>query len=129
MVTSLGLLCRLLCYLGPLVLLLSTSVSGDVVGDLQTKGRTQINAQLAKSTTCSASKLMVRKEWGDVSVADRKAYIKAVLCLMSSPSKLPAGKFPGATNRYEDFVVVHMQQTLNIHGTVCWSPAHNQSAC
>jgi len=38
---------------------------------------------------------------------------------MSSPSKLPTGKFPGATNRYEDFVVVHMQQTLNIHGTVC----------
>lgn len=37
---------------------------------------------------------------------------------MTSPSKLVAGKFPGATNRYEDFVVLHMQQTLNIHGTV-----------
>lgn len=37
---------------------------------------------------------------------------------MSSPSKLPTGQFPGAHNRYEDFVVVHMQQTLSIHGTV-----------
>jgi tyrosinase len=49
----------------------------------------------------------------------RKLYIKAVLCLMSAPSKLVAGKFPGAHNRYEDFVVVHMQQTLTIHNTVC----------
>jgi len=37
---------------------------------------------------------------------------------MTKPSKLPAGQFPGATNRYEDFVVIHMQQTLNIHSTV-----------
>ncbi len=62
---------------------------------------------------------------GDVSATDRKAYIKAVLCLMSSPSKLPAGKFPGAHNRYEDFVVVHMQQTLSIHGTVS-HPTHRE---
>ena len=63
MAPGLGLLRRILCHLGPVLLLLSASVSGDVVGDLQTKGRTQINAQLAKSTTCTASKLMVRKEW------------------------------------------------------------------
>lgn len=55
---------------------------------------------------------------GDVSVADRKAYIKAVQCLINAPSKLPAGKFPGAHTRYEDFVVTHMQQTMQIHGTV-----------
>jgi tyrosinase len=48
----------------------------------------------------------------------RKAYIKAVQCLIAAPSKLPAGKFPGAKTRYEDFVVTHMQQTLSIHGTV-----------
>ena len=53
-----------------------------------------------------------------MTVNERKAYIAAMQCLMSKPSKLAAGKFPGATNRYEDFVVVHMQQTLQIHGTV-----------
>jgi tyrosinase len=58
---------------------------------------------------------------GDLSSAERKAYIAAVQCLMTSPSKLPAGQFPGAHNRYEDFVVTHMQQTLNIHGTVSLS--------
>ncbi|KAL2075612.1 hypothetical protein VTL71DRAFT_555 [Oculimacula yallundae] len=107
----------LLCHLGLSLLFLSVYVAADTVGDLQTKGRTQINAQLAKSTTCKAANLKVRKEWGDISVPERKAYIKAVLCLMEKPSKLAAGKFPGATNRYEDFVVVHMQQTLKIHGT------------
>ncbi|PQE10681.1 hypothetical protein CJF30_00010660 [Rutstroemia sp. NJR-2017a BBW] len=89
----------------------------DAVGDLQTKGRAALDAQLAKSTTCTSGKLMVRKEWGDLSSAERKAYIAAVQCLMTSPSKLPAGQFPGAHNRYEDFVVTHMQQTLNIHAT------------
>ncbi|PQE10613.1 hypothetical protein CJF32_00009729 [Rutstroemia sp. NJR-2017a WRK4] len=89
----------------------------DAVGDLQTKGRAALDAQLAKSTTCNSGKLMLRKEWGDLSSAERKAYIAAVQCLMTSPSKLPAGQFPGAHNRYEDFVVTHMQQTLSIHST------------
>ena len=35
----------------------------DAVGDLQTKGRAALDAQLAKSTTCTSGKLMVRKEW------------------------------------------------------------------
>lgn len=41
-----------------------------------------------------------------------------MLCIMSAPSKLDKTKFPGAKSRYDDFVVVHMNQTLNIHGTV-----------
>lgn len=55
---------------------------------------------------------------GDLSKDERKAYIKSVLCLLSTPSKLPAAKFPGAKSRYDDFLVVHMQQTPTIHGTV-----------
>lgn len=41
-----------------------------------------------------------------------------MLCLMSAPSKLDKTQFPGAHSRFEDFVVVHMNQTLKIHGTV-----------
>lgn len=41
-----------------------------------------------------------------------------MLCLMDSPSKLDPTQFPGAKSRYDDFVVVHMNQTLTIHGTV-----------
>jgi tyrosinase len=45
------------------VLCLFGEASADALGDLQTKGRTAINTQLAKSTTCTAAKLQVRKEW------------------------------------------------------------------
>lgn len=67
------------------------------------------------------SKLTYYSIRGDLAPADRKTCIAAVQCLMTNPSKLPAGQFPGAYNRYEDFVVTHMKQTLSIHGTVCFS--------
>lgn len=41
-----------------------------------------------------------------------------MLCIMSAPSKLDKTKYPGAKSRYDDFVAVHMNQTLSIHGTV-----------
>jgi len=41
-----------------------------------------------------------------------------VVCLFNKPSKLDSKQFPGAKSRYDDFVVVHMNQTLTIHGTV-----------
>ncbi|KAE9372312.1 Di-copper centre-containing protein [Stipitochalara longipes BDJ] len=104
-------------FLASIFLLFSVQVSADAVSDLQDKGRAAINAELAKSKTCTAANLKVRKEWGNVTVSDRKAYIKAVLCLFNSPSKLPAGVAPGAKNRYDDFIVTHITQTLNIHGT------------
>ena len=56
---------------------------------------------------------------GDITAAEKKAYIAAMLCVQKAPSKLDPKKFPGAKSRYDDFVVVHMNQTLNIHGTVC----------
>ncbi|KAF4622688.1 hypothetical protein G7Y89_g14338 [Cudoniella acicularis] len=108
---------QIICLTVPLLSLFAGGVDADALGDLQAKGRPAINAQLAKSTTCTAAKLQVRKEWGDITVAERKAYIKAVLCLINAPSKMPAGKFPGAKSRYDDFVLTHIQQTLQIHGT------------
>jgi len=98
-------------------LLLAGLVSGDAVLDLQNKGRPNIDAQLAKSTTCTKANLKVRREWGDISAAEKKAYIAAMLCIMKKPSKLDPTKFPGAKTRYDDFVVVHMNQTLSIHNT------------
>lgn len=55
---------------------------------------------------------------GDISAADKKAYIAAMLCILKKPSKLDPNKFPGAKSRYDDFVVVHMNQTMSIHSTV-----------
>ena len=41
-----------------------------------------------------------------------------MLCILNKPSKLDQTKFPGAKSRYDDFVVVHMNQTMSIHNTV-----------
>lgn len=38
-----------------------------------------------------------------------------MLCLMDRPPVLT--QFPGVTNRYEDFVAVHINQSMYIHGT------------
>ncbi|KAH8883227.1 Di-copper centre-containing protein [Thozetella sp. PMI_491] len=86
-------------------LLLSGLVAGDAVLDLQKQGRPNVDAQVAKSKT------------GDISNSTKKEYISAMLCLMSKPSKLDQRKYPGAKSRYDDFVAVHINQTLSIHGT------------
>lgn len=49
---------------------------------------------------------------------ERDDYIAAVKCIRSAPSKLAAGLYPGAKIRYDDFVVVHMNMTPTVHGTV-----------
>jgi hypothetical protein len=50
--------------------------------------------------------------------SQRTSYINAVLCLMKKPSKADPAFAPGSQNRYDDFVAVHINQTLTIHGTV-----------
>ena len=54
---------RGILFLASIFLLFSAQVSADAVSDLQDKGRTAWNAQLAKSKTCTAANLKVRKEW------------------------------------------------------------------
>jgi tyrosinase len=44
-------------------LLFSQLVNGDAVLDLWTKGLPALEAQLAKSKTCTKDKVQVRKEW------------------------------------------------------------------
>lgn len=53
-----------------------------------------------------------------MSAHERKDYIRAVKCLMIKPSISPPGFAPGARSRYDDFVALHINQTLNIHFTV-----------
>jgi hypothetical protein len=52
------------------------------------------------------------------STQERRDYINAVLHLQTLPSKLDPKLFPGARTRYDDFVGVHINQTLSIHFTV-----------
>jgi|TARA_R110002003_G_scaffold40_11_gene2725 tyrosinase len=43
--------------------LLCVLIQADVVSDLAAKGRPNVDAAIAKSTTCTKDKLRVRKEW------------------------------------------------------------------
>lgn len=65
-----------------------------------------------------------------LSDAEKIAYTDAVVCMQNTPSLFDAADVPGAKTRYDDFVAVHINQTLTIHGTVrpcsvacshCWA--------
>jgi tyrosinase len=43
---------------------------------------------------------------------------------MELPARTPAEVAPGARSRFDDFTVVHIQQTLNIHYTGNFQPWH-----
>ncbi|KAF2220783.1 tyrosinase [Elsinoe ampelina] len=66
--------------------------------------------------TCNILTAAQRREWNTLSAKEKKAYISAVQCLQSKPSQVGSAA-PGAKNRYDDFVAIHIQQTLSIHGT------------
>ncbi|KIX07706.1 uncharacterized protein Z518_02360 [Rhinocladiella mackenziei CBS 650.93] len=66
--------------------------------------------------SCNLLNAAIRREWSTLSKAERREYIDAELCLMSKPSEDPAFA-AGAKTRYDDFVAVHINQTLSIHGT------------
>lgn len=105
-----------------LLLLAASSFVGasckkDDVYKLQQTGKHNLEVRLAKSTTCTKDNLQVRREWGDISKAERRKYIDAMLCLMNKPSHLNQTEYPGAQTRFDDFVAVHINQTLFTHGT------------
>lgn len=61
---------------------------------------------------------------GSLSKEERLAYINAVKCLQSKPPRTPASVAPGARSRFDDFVVTHIQQTLDIHYSGIFQPWH-----
>jgi tyrosinase len=54
---------------------------------------------------------------GDLSPRERKEYTDAVLCLQSKPA-ITSTIAPGAKSRFDDYIVVHIQQTPRNHRSV-----------
>jgi tyrosinase len=54
----------------------------------------------------------------DMPEAQRIEYTNAILCLQSKPPKSPRDLYPGALNRYDDFVATHETMALELHSTV-----------
>ncbi|KAK0716374.1 hypothetical protein B0H67DRAFT_516055 [Lasiosphaeris hirsuta] len=67
--------------------------------------------------SCNLGNVRVRREWRTLSKPERKSYIAAVKCLRTKPSLLAPGVAPGSKSLFDDFVAVHLNQTLFIHLT------------
>ncbi|EKG15519.1 Tyrosinase [Macrophomina phaseolina MS6] len=70
---------------------------------------------LPKEGSCTADKVVYRKEWSDLSPEERISYTNAVLCLQSKPPKTPSSLAPGAKTYFDDWVVAHINQTFFVH--------------
>ncbi|KAJ3020112.1 hypothetical protein HKX48_001305 [Thoreauomyces humboldtii] len=66
-----------------------------------------------EGTSCACRKPIIRKEWRTLPFNDQIAYIKAVKCLIASPSKSHTAA--GARTRFDDFIGVHLIQAPFIH--------------
>ncbi|KAK1990894.1 Di-copper centre-containing protein [Colletotrichum falcatum] len=91
----------------------------DLLADLNKQAMDALTAAGAgsKRSSCNIFNARYRRDWASFSSAERKDYIRAVQCMLSSPSKSDPAFAPGARNRYDDFVAVHINQTVQIHGT------------
>lgn len=73
---------------------------------------------------CHPDNVIVRKEWGNLSPEERQDYIQATKCLYNSPAQSPPDYAPGARNRRDDFVAVHIAQQQRIHFSPWTLPFH-----
>ncbi|KAG6085414.1 hypothetical protein E4U15_001272 [Claviceps sp. LM218 group G6] len=75
-------------------------------------------------SSCTPDNIVVRKEWGNLSLQSRREYIDAVKCLAELPSKIDPKLAPGARSRYDDFEAIHIRLATKIHGTGLFLPWH-----
>ncbi|KAK4194155.1 hypothetical protein QBC40DRAFT_321258 [Triangularia verruculosa] len=97
----------------------------DEVDKLAAASLSKVKDWLAKNPqgNCTLETAVRRKEWMDLTLAQRKEYTDAVLCLMSKPA-LTSNVAPGAKSRFDDYIVVHVQQTPRNHGSTFFLPWH-----
>ncbi|PGH15885.1 hypothetical protein AJ80_05417 [Polytolypa hystricis UAMH7299] len=67
---------------------------------------------------------IIRKEWRTLTQEEQLDYLSAVKCFLEKPGLTPASVAPGAVSRYEDLVVTHIQQTMDIHFVGHFLPWH-----
>lgn len=64
---------------------------------------------------CSAEHARTRVAFSSMSPEERRDYTEAINCIHSQPSNLDKTQFPAAVNRYQDYAVVHVQRTGQVH--------------
>ncbi|TDZ16208.1 Tyrosinase-like protein orsC [Colletotrichum orbiculare MAFF 240422] len=111
-----------IALLGSSALAQAASNDTDFVQLVQDKAFAAINeaepeAVVKRNSTCTLENAGVRKNWEHLSETERKEYIRAVKCLLSSPSKTDPTLNTGARVRYDDFAAQHINQTMSVHVT------------
>lgn len=64
---------------------------------------------------CNSANIQTRVSFASMAPADRKAYTDAINCIHSQPSQLDSTQFPAAVNKYQDYAVVHVERTGQVH--------------
>jgi hypothetical protein len=59
----------------------------------------------------------VRREWRSLQPIQRVQYLEAVKCVMRKPP-VTKSDIPSVTNRFEDFLAIHIQKMKQIHYVV-----------
>ncbi|RYP61939.1 hypothetical protein DL771_009946 [Monosporascus sp. 5C6A] len=98
----------------------------DVVDKLRDSSMSNLEEYLKQNPSgkCTLETASIRREWGDLSDAEREDYISAVQCLQSKPSLLEEGVAPGAKSRFDDYVAVHISMTDDVHFVSKFLPWH-----
>ncbi|KAK0726292.1 hypothetical protein B0T21DRAFT_421608 [Apiosordaria backusii] len=81
---------------------------------------TALGAALPTTTACITPQK--RPSWHDMRETDKKAYLAANVCLLTSPQKL--NRLPGAKTRWDELVSLHQIHALQIHTTGQFLPYH-----
>ncbi|KAK8112900.1 hypothetical protein PG984_013426 [Apiospora sp. TS-2023a] len=87
-----------------------------LVADIEEKALEELSKN-DESSGCTAETIVYRQEFGDLPKDQRLDYTRAVQCLMNLPANTPSDYAPGAKSRYDDFVVTHINHTLDAHYT------------
>jgi tyrosinase len=85
------------------------------VAALTTAAPTQSKRGSQWQNWCSADSAETRVSFASMPPEERKAYTDAIYCIHSQPSNLDNSQFPAAVNRYQDYAVVHVERTGQVH--------------
>ncbi|KAM7206881.1 hypothetical protein V8F20_002587 [Naviculisporaceae sp. PSN 640] len=82
----------------------------------------QPQPQASTTPTPACTNPQKRKSWHDMAESDKKAYLAANRCIITSPQKL--NRLPGAKTRWDELVSLHQIHALQIHTTGQFLPYH-----
>lgn len=102
----------------PVIIEAAARFDGMAQNALKDSINTIIENSSKENNTCTLENLRVRRNWRAFTPAEKKSYIKSVLCLTMSQSLTPPHLARGVRSRFDDFVAVHINQSYHIHRDV-----------